>query len=243
MSATSRPLQPNGAGNFVLRPGRNYRLLCIVNGATSCEDLEAELARLGFTDPVSSSPDDWRAAADDGGKPDDWPPEPLLATAANEVLVRASGTFEPPDGLPTEFQNDIAIEGTEGRFTIGQAWDYGAPRRRAGHLAGAQAPAGGAEPTKRDDLGGKLVVGAIVAATGFCLYKAFQSSREDEKEVETLARLERAEEERSTERRLSRLLGHHEADDDTRLAALDRRLRELEAAGAQAVIYVPREAY
>ena len=68
----NRPITRSAAdGSTVLRPGRFYRMLLVVNGAPLLEELEAAMTKLGFAGhdlAISPSDQQWP-----GERPADWP--------------------------------------------------------------------------------------------------------------------------------------------------------------------------
>jgi len=178
----NRAITTTADGGFVLRPGRHYRMLCVVNGPTTCDDLEATLAATGFQDVAATAPQDW--ASERPGEPDPWPMEPLVATAANEALVRVKGAFF---GSGAEsFDRDRPIDSGEATYTIAAAWDCGpATRKRA-----MATTTGKEEVTREGSDTQKLLialgVGTLVVG-GISLHRANKREARDE---EALARLE-----------------------------------------------------
>jgi hypothetical protein len=160
---------------FVLRPGRRYRLLILVNGPSSCDALESALVRAGFEDPVCSAPADWSQ-----DKPEDWPSEPIVPSEANECLVRMSGVLR-GNVAGVRFGRDQPIE-PGATFTIVAAWDYGEADPPAPRVASGQAPAQGAPVAKRDDVGPRLLAVAAIASVGFGVYTLMRSSRKYERD-------------------------------------------------------------
>jgi hypothetical protein len=177
----NRPLAPGVDGAFVLRPGRRYRLVLLVNGPSSCDELEGVLVRAGFEHPVCSAPGDWEAE-----RPADWPSEPLVATAANECLVRTSGVLRGNvPGVP--FARDQGIE-SGATYTIVAGWDYGEARapQRADDRVG-QAPPTSAALAKSNDTGPRVLAVAAVAGLGLGLWSMWRSSRRYERDEERYA--------------------------------------------------------
>jgi hypothetical protein len=172
----NRPLTATADLSHVLRPGRVYRLACVVNGQTTVDALADRLVGLGFgqEDLCISTASEWADEA-----PGDWPDEPPIDVCANEELVRASGSFVGP---AVEVERDTPIE--EGAvFTIAAAWDYG---RAAGRVERAGAAQGGeGDPPERNGL---LVAGVALAA-GLGLWKLTKKNREEDRDRKKLARM------------------------------------------------------
>lgn len=161
-------LAPSPDGTFSFRPGRFYRLLCVVNGPTYLEDVEALLYALGFAPLVSSDPSAW-----DHERPPDWPDErPLPFVAVNEALVRISaGTGAAR--FPIHVERDAPIRDAMGnapaRLSVARAWDFGqAPPVDA--IAGAAPPA--ARPAKSGNGSAALLAAGGLAAVGLWHYVA-----------------------------------------------------------------------
>src|SRR5580693_5984145 len=114
----NRSIQPAPDGSLVLRPGRVYRVVLLINGETTVEALGERLVELGFSDRdlCISTPEEWAEDA-----PGDWPEEPAIDVCANESLVRASGSF---DGDPRQFDRDTPVD-DGAAMTVSAAWDYG----------------------------------------------------------------------------------------------------------------------
>src|SRR5260370_16533253 len=84
----NRELRLAPDGSLTLRPGDFYRLVLVVNGATTLDALERVFMRIGFDTIFSAAPADWRRL-----RPSDWPPERPQEIAANECVVRAQRHF------------------------------------------------------------------------------------------------------------------------------------------------------
>jgi hypothetical protein len=111
-------------GSTVLRRGRFYRLLLVANDVQADESIDRAMERLGFAGhdlAVSASDNAWVSE-----RPRDWPEETIPEMAANEQLVRVSGSFNGPS---LRVNVDTPIPGG-GCFTIWQAWDMGPERAR-----------------------------------------------------------------------------------------------------------------
>lgn len=148
---------------YTFRPGRLYRLLCVVNGPTYLEDVEAVLQAMGFGPIASSDPVAWERE-----RPPDWPDEgPLPAIAANEAFVRitAGAGALPYPGV--QLARDVPIPDARtgavtAHLTIARAWDYGqAPPVAA--VVGAAAPP---PPRKSGGNGVALVAAGGLAVVG-----------------------------------------------------------------------------
>jgi hypothetical protein len=214
----NRALVPAADGLFVLRPGRHYRLLVIVNGPTTCDDLEAALVRGGFHAPVASAPQDW-----DAERPGDWPAESLFATAVNECLVRVSGVLR-TSAAGVRFDRDHAIE-TGATFTIAQAWDYGAAPEAAARETTGLAPS--PPSPKADDKSPKVLAIAAVAGLGIGLYSMWRSSRRYERDEARYTSLQAKAEREELARRVEHYLQHgHSSDEAERLAEREVAARE-----------------
>jgi hypothetical protein len=212
----NRALVPAADGSFVLRPGRHYRLLVIVNGPTTCDELEGALVRAGFETPVASAPQDWDAA-----RPSDWPAESLVATAVNECLVRVSGVLR-TSAAGVRFDRDRPIDAGS-TFTLAQGWDYGAaPEVTAGATTGL-APAA----PKSDDKGPKVLAIAAVAGLGVGLYSMWRSSRRYERDEARYASVQAKAEREELARRVEHYLQHgHSSDEAEQLAEREVAARE-----------------
>ena len=175
MSAPNRPVGPGADGSFTLRPGRLYRLLVMVNGAPTVDELAGAMLKIGFSGPdlaLSVSADDWSDEA-----PPDWPTETVPTIAANEHLVRTSGSFS---GARMRVLRDTPIAGG-GTLTIAQAWDYG-PAQEPEQRTGAALPQEGRH-------GGILLAG-VLAVTGIAAWRFIATGRRLQAEEERLNTLE-----------------------------------------------------
>ena len=176
MSTPNRPLGTGADGSFTLRPGRLYRFLLVVNGSPVVDELAGALLKLGLAGhdlALSINADDWLDE-----KPPDWPTETVPAIAANEHLVRASGSFS---GARMRVLPDTPIAGG-GTLTIAQAWDYG-PAQSPEEMTGAtESPAG-------DRHGGILLAG-VLAVTGVAAWRFIATGRRLHAEEERLNTLE-----------------------------------------------------
>jgi hypothetical protein len=219
----NRAIEPAADGTFVLRPGRRYRVLLLVNGPSSCDELEAALVRAGFDEAVCSAPVDWVAE-----RPGDWPNEPLVATAANECLVRVSGVLH--GNVPgVRFSRDQAIE-AGATYTIVAAWDYGPaqvappPAERTGHASPAHVA-----PVKNNDKGPRVLAIAAVAGLGLGLWSMWRSSRRYERDQERYASVTARAEREELAARVQHYLEHGHARPD----AEDMAEREIAAREAR----------
>ena len=176
MSAPNRLLSPGADGSFTLRQGRLYRLLLVVNGSPPTGELADALCKLGFAGhdlALSTSAQEWAEE-----QPPDWPAEALPAIAANERLVRASGSFL---GARMHVRRDTPIAGG-GTLTIAQAWDYGPA------LDPAEERTGGTPPV--DDRRSSVLVCGVLAVTGIAAWSFMRSGRRLEREEERFNALE-----------------------------------------------------
>jgi hypothetical protein len=123
----NRVVQQNGDHSTTLKSGRFYRIVGIVNGEPSEQDVREAVLRWGM-DPKGTAiswPGTWKE-----DKPRDWPSEEgleLERLAANEFAVRISGSFTGPTRTVGV---DAPIPG-EGTITIAGAWDCAAATREA----------------------------------------------------------------------------------------------------------------
>jgi hypothetical protein len=183
----NRPLRFASDGGVVLRPDRVYRLLIVVNGETSAEDLEDALVDAGFERGAlySSTPRDWPS-----DRPSDWPEEPAIDTAVNECVVRVSGRFA---GGPRAFAHDMPVGDAGASYTVAHAWDY-APslteEARGAHATGA------AKPVPASDNRGTALVVTAAALLGLGVWSSIRSERRMERETQRMrAAIERDERE------------------------------------------------
>jgi hypothetical protein len=226
----NRPIAAAG-DTFVLRPGRRYRLLIVVNGASSCDALEEALVRAGFEHHVCVAPADWAHE-----KPDDWPSEPIVSTAANECLVRMSGVLR-SNVAGVLFERDRPIE-PGATYTIVAAWDYGEPRAPAGAPERAgQAPPARRPATKSDDTGPRVLAVAAVAGLGLGIWSMWRSSRRYERDearyASVTARAERDELAARVQHYLEHGHARRDAEDmaEREIAAREARKLALELGG------------
>lgn len=176
--ATNRPIAAQADGSVVLRGGRYWRLLGIVNMASKkgvdCVDVEDALAQVGFDAPIVSAPQDWKDE-----RPDDWPREDLHATNANECIVRASGALTP--GEPLSIPRDWKI--TDGvTLSVVQAWDYGAAPEL--EQTGAKSP-----EKKEDETRSRVLIAMVLGLTGFGLFSLYKGNKKGEKDENRYASL------------------------------------------------------
>jgi hypothetical protein len=167
-------------GSTVLRPGRFYRLLLVVNGAPLLEELDAAMTKLGFAGhdlAISPSDEQWPSE-----RPIDWPEEILPDIAVNEQLVRVSGSFV---GRAIRVLLDTPIAGG-GTHTVWQAWDVGPGRSPDETVAGAPPSEQAAQPKSHTGLFVCVALGAI----GFGAWQYVSNSRRLEKEEERFNALE-----------------------------------------------------
>ena len=196
----NRPVLPNAGGGFVLRPGRRYRMLIVLNFTgqreTTDHDVERTLESEGFQDPAICTPQDWpreRTALEES--PDPWPDEPGLEIAANEVLVRGKGSYF--GGRAELFDRDRPVDPGDTVYTIVACWDCGPATRRPGETTGK------AEPAPKEPNTSKLlavgIIGTLIGG-GWLLSRASQKEAKDE---EALARLEQKRERGELEERIA----------------------------------------
>ena len=188
--AAPRAIEPSADGSYVLRAGRVYALLVVVNGPTTREELEVALQRDRFVDPVASSPDEWRS-----DPAPHWPKEPLVTTMANECLVRASAILAGPSGEAYRFDRDRQVE-PGATYTFVAVWDFGEAPKHA-PSTGAAAPAATsssststADPPKAEPTGiSPGVVIAGITALGVGAWALTKRSRQEERDEKALLRL------------------------------------------------------
>jgi hypothetical protein len=202
----NRPVLFGPDGGVVLRPERVYRLLVVVTGETTAEDLEDALVSAGLERATlcTSTPRAWPV-----DRPRDWPEEPHVEIAVNECIVRASGRFA---DAPRAFSRDMPIAGSDATYSIAAAWDY------APSLAEMVAPraeqTGAAKPQAADHRGVALLVTAA-ALLGWGVWTNIRSERRIQHETQRMrAAIERDERE-AIEHRVKDLMregrGHDEA--------------------------------
>jgi hypothetical protein len=170
----NRPLARSTDGSTVLRSSRFYRLLLVVNSGPLFEELEGAMAKLGFAGhdlAISASDALWPEE-----RPSNWPAEVPPNVAANEQLVRVSGSFE---GRPMRVLMDMPIAGG-GTFTIWQAWDVG-PARALEETATGAAPAP-AKPSAPGSSNTGPLVCLVLGALGLGAWRYIATSRRLEKE-------------------------------------------------------------
>src|SRR5258708_4507648 len=166
---TEQAKDPGGA--LVLHPGRFYRMLFVVNGETTLEDLGDEVIAHGF-DPrtfAATAPGHWKA-----DRPRDWPDERAIDLSVNECLVRASGRFIGPE--PIALSGDARIGQSHAAFFLAQLWDY-LPSLGQEAAAGAITPA--APSTPKDHPGT-----AVLLSAGALLGLGIWQSRRAEQRIE-----------------------------------------------------------
>ncbi len=184
----NRPLRFAPDGSLVLRPEHVYRLLLVVNGETSAEDLEDALVVAGFDRAglCTSTPRDWPRE-----RPADWPEEPSVETAVNECLVRLSGRFA---GAPYAFARDIQIPDSAASYTIASGWDYAPSLTEGGQPAPVQT--GAAPPAPAPDHRGTAMFITAAALLGLGVWTSMRGERRMEREAERMrAAIERDERE------------------------------------------------
>lgn len=165
----NRPI-PSADGSHVLRPGRAYRLLLVVNGASSIEDLAETFFQSGFSPDgfAISGPKRWPE-----DRPPDWPDEPTVAIAANECHVRVSGPFVgSEDGRPIRFDPDLPIVGGQALYSIVALWECRRDLRSSPTRSGGAPPSAAvgvalpAEEKSKPPIG-MLVTAGTLFAIGF----------------------------------------------------------------------------
>lgn len=184
----------------MLRPGRHYRMLLVINitsGETSDEELEATLRDDGFQDPAVTPPQDWTR---EDAAALDWPEEPAIATAANEVLVRGKGAYF---GDRAElFDRDRPIRSCDASYTVAACWECGPASRKA-----SAERTGEAKPETKPE-NSKLIPVAIGAAAAAGLWWLSSHGKQEARDAETLAKLEERRERGELEERISSYLAH-----------------------------------
>jgi hypothetical protein len=219
----NRPLARSSVdGSILLRTGRFYRLLLVGNDAPLALELQRAMVHLGFDGhdlAISASDDQWPDE-----RPADWPAETLPDIAANEQLVRVSGSF-PGRTLRVLVDTPVAGGGT---FTIWQAWDMGPGRRSDEETTGAVATA--ARPPAAKSPPGVFVCLAL-GALGVGAWRFIANARRLEREEERLQALEaRAERARLGGRIRELMTGGYPEGDATAIAAAESMMRAEQAA-------------
>jgi hypothetical protein len=167
----------------VLRPGRHYRLLLVVNvvsGATSDVELEQTLSDEGFQDAAVTAPSDWSEALSAELA---WPDEPTVETAANEALVRAKGAYF--SHRAELFDRDRPIVGGEATYTIAACWDCGPAQRAPGSERVGQQAADRVETPQTSKLVALGILGTILGG-GWLLSRAGQKEAAQEEAMHKL---------------------------------------------------------
>lgn len=194
----NRPLRFAPDGGVVLRPERVYRLLVVVNGETSAEELEDALVEGGFDRATlgSSTPRDWPA-----DRPPDWPDEATVETAVNECAVRVSGRFV---GEPRAFGRNMPVGESQATFTVAQGWDYAPSLGERAHAAGA------AKPAPATDHRGTALVVTAAALLGIGVWSSVRSERRLQRETQRMRAAIDRDEREATQARIGELLrqGH-----------------------------------
>ncbi len=183
----------DASGALALYPGRFYRMLFVVNGETTLEDLGDQIIAEGF-DPrtfAATAPGHWKA-----DRPRDWPDERVIDLSVNECLVRASGRFVGPE--PVALSGDARIGQSHAVFSLAQLWDY-VPSLGHEVAAGAITPA---TPTAPKDHRGAAVLLTAGALLGLGIW---QSRRAEERIERETARMRAAIERDQALARASRL--------------------------------------
>lgn len=182
--------------SVTLKQGRFYRLLCIVNGEPSEQDLRASVLAWGFDKSVAISwPGTWSE-----DRPPDWPAEQLGDLAANEFPVRISGSFVGP---ARTLGADYPIPG-EGTLTVVGAWDCAAATRDA---LEARQREEGPEPEDEKKTRTRVLWFAGIAFAGGMLLKFTGSRGAMKKEQGEYEKLERRANQARRAGRVRELLG------------------------------------
>jgi hypothetical protein len=185
----NRPIGRTSDGATVLRPGRHYRLLLVVEGATDTNALAASLAGAGLVgERVGISlPADWSKE-----RPADWPDEDNIALTDAQSLIRVSGPCFAR--VPVRIEAPTTIE-PGAHFRVLDAWDYGEAQGAPPAPAIVKA---GAAP-KEDEATGrgkKLFFGAVAIAGVAIGWNWLSAKKREERDEERLLKLaERAERE------------------------------------------------
>jgi hypothetical protein len=221
------PVALTREGLLVLRPGRSYRLLVCVTGATSLFTLLRALAGAGFDAPslVASAPANWPEQA-----PPDWPAEPPWRGAVNETPVRVSAVFAAPG--PVRFGADMPIE-DGATYTIVAAWECRAdPHAQA--AGAAQAPAAAPAPA-REGHAAALTFAAIAASLlGLGAWQHYRSEKRWQRENRRMRAQLASTEREALERRTADLRAEGLGAEDAEQLALAEMLSspELQALAA-----------
>ena len=214
-----RQIAPAADSVFVLRPERLYRMVLVVNGPTTCAKLEQVLAASGIEDPVCAAPQDWTEM-----RPEDWPREPPLPTAANECIVRCSGFLRAAPAVPAVgFRRDAPIE-PGATYTIAAAWDCGeAPPAQVQQTGAAPASSSSTAPaTEKKEIGGKILGAALILGGGAALWAMMRSAKREERDEERLLTLAAEHERLELRTRVQRYIDHgYSPDVAGELAARD----------------------
>ena len=223
----NRAIQPEADSSLILYPGHIYRLLLIVNGPTTVEDLARALVASGF-DPTllqCSAPDEWRRH-----RPGDWPSEPAPSVHVNECLVRVTARFIAPH--PLQFVRDLPID-PGASFTIAAAWDYvrGLGERGAGGagmMRVGQAPSMGDTPQKSGTVLPLLAGAAMVGIGIWATWRAQKRIDKDSLRMRELMEFSEHEERKALAARAGEMAARAELDAARALEDARQRL-ELEA--------------
>jgi hypothetical protein len=193
----NRPLRFAPDGGIVLRPERVYRLLVVVNGESSAEDLEDALIAAGFDRAglCTSTPRDWPR-----DRPPDWPEEPAIEIAVNECIVRVSGRFA---GAPYAFARDMGLGDSGASFTLAHAWDY-APSLTEQALAPHQT--GAAKPAPPNDNRGTALVVTAATLLGLGVWMNIRAERRMERETQRMRAAVERDERQAVQARIAELV-------------------------------------
>ena len=196
----SRPIAPTAEG-FLLRPGRLYRMLIIVTGKTTCEDVEDAMRAAGFAAVASSAPQDWEAE-----KIGDWPDEPSVPVMPGETLVRAVGPFAGISGVPSLFEPHRPIAGTpNATYTLCAVWDHAQARSAAaGESTGASSSSSSSSPaTEKKEGPNKVLILGLLGTAAAGVWMLRRDSKKEDDIRESMARLEQKREQGELEERVA----------------------------------------
>jgi hypothetical protein len=188
-----RSVAQTADGATVVRPGRRYRLLLLVQGPTDTKTLIACLASCGFGSIGVSLPDDWSKH-----RPKDWPDEGMYALMDGQCLIRASAEVHRRGPVRVECDNDIEPGAV---MRLIETWDCGeaeSPVTRTGAVELDKASRG-------EDKGRKFVIGAAAVAAVALGWNWLSGRRKLEKEQERFERMQHSAEEDEIKRRVHEL--------------------------------------
>ncbi len=180
-------------GATVVRPGRRYRLLLLVQGPTDTKNLIACLTSCGFGSIGVSLPDDWQKH-----RPKDWPDEGMYGLMDGQCLIRVSAEVHRRAPVRVEGENEIEPGAL---LRILETWDCGEAESSVARTGAAEL----ARSSSGEDKGRKFVIGAAVVA-GVALGCNWLSGRRKlEKEQERFEDMTRRAEEDEIKRRVHEL--------------------------------------